>query len=99
MNGTGIPIDTLAQSINAWANDVFPTRTDASMFLKLYGEIAELVEDGASEDEVADVFILFLDYAKRKNIDIEGAILRKMSVNVQRTWEVNELGVMRHVGT
>lgn len=47
-----------------------PQRTDVSMFLKFYGEIAEMIESGGDTDEIADVFILLLDYARRKNIDV-----------------------------
>lgn len=91
-------IDTIALGIKTWADRVFPQRTDASMYLKLYGEIAEMIEadDNHVEGEVADVLILVLDFAKRKNIDIEAAIARKMDINRERSWMMNKLGAFSH---
>lgn len=66
------------------------------MYLKMFKELGELIEDGDLE-EVADILIMVLDFAKRKNMNIAEVILRKMDVNDQRTWEVNHLGVFRHV--
>ena len=61
----------LAIEVEAWANEAFPRRTDSSMFLKLYGEVAELIDAGDDcADEVADVLILVLDYARRKGVEI-----------------------------
>ena len=92
-------MDELATSINMWANSVFPNRTDASMFMKLYGEVAELVDatDDECEGEVADILIMVLDFAKRKNIDITMAVTRKMLINMGRKWEIGPNGTMRHV--
>lgn len=93
-------IDDLALEIETQADQLFPDRTDTSMFLKIYGEVGELIEadDPASvEDEVADLLILLLDFASRRMFPIEKAIRRKMAINAQRNWKVNELGVMQHV--
>ena len=94
-------IDLIAQSIREWADQVFPDRTDASMFLKFFGEANELLDAGddphAVAEEVADLMILLLDYAKRKGVkDITGAILAKMRVNRHREWVVTPSGVMQH---
>lgn len=96
-----IPIESLAADIHAWANEVFPDRTDASMFLKLYGEINELIEAGDNidevADEIADLFILLLDYAYRKGMTwVTQAILKKMRENRKRTWLITTTGVMQH---
>lgn len=93
-------INILALDIWHWANSVFPDRTDASMFMKLYKEIGELLdvsEDGDPSDEIADVLILLLDYGRRKNVNISLAVQRKLRTNKSRTWAVNHLGVMQHV--
>lgn len=93
-----LDINHLALDIKKWADQVFPQRTDASMFLKLYGEIGELA--GAGEDcegEIADVLIMVLDYALRKGVNPSIAIQRKMCINQQRQWLITELGVMQHV--
>jgi hypothetical protein len=91
-------IDTVALGIKGWADRVFPDRTDASMYLKLYGEIAEMIDadDAHVEGEVADVLILILDFAKRKGIDVEAAIARKMKINQDRSWVHNKLGAFSH---
>lgn len=89
-------IDNLALEVQSQADRLFPNRTDSSMFMKLFTEIGELVESG-DEDEYADVMIMLLDYGSRKFFNIERAIRRKMVVNDTREWEVNELGVFRHV--
>lgn len=90
-------IDELASEVTNQADRLFPKRTDASMFLKLYGEIAEMIESKGEADEVADVLIMVLDYAARRGIPIEAAIRAKMLVNEKRTWKINELGVAQHV--
>jgi len=92
-------IDALATRITAQADRLFPNRTDTSMFLKLYGEIAEMIDANPDnvEGEVADVLIMVLDFARRRGISISTAIQRKMAVNDVRKWETNQLGVAKHV--
>jgi NTP pyrophosphatase (non-canonical NTP hydrolase) len=90
-------VNTLAQAIRLQADQLFPHRTDSSMFLKMYGEVAELIDAGADcGDEVADVLIMVLDYALRKGVDVEAAILDKMSINNGRVWKMTAIGTMRH---
>jgi NTP pyrophosphatase (non-canonical NTP hydrolase) len=91
-------INHLARDITDWADATFPNRTDASMFLKLYGEIAEMIEatEVDCEGEIADVLILVLDYAIRKGVNPSLAIQRKLNLNRKRTWTVNQIGVMQH---
>jgi len=70
------------------------------MFLKIYGEVSELItaknKDEKSQ-ELADLMILLLDYADIHEIAIEEAIVNKMKINEARTWAANELGVFQHV--
>lgn len=94
-------IHHLAIDIKAWADEVFPHRTDSAMFLKMYGEIAELIDAGsdhdACADEVADILILVLDYALRKGVNASSAVQRKLAVNRARNWQITSTGVMQHV--
>lgn len=89
-------IDNLALEVQSQADVLFPDRTDASMFLKMYSELGELIDSG-DEEEYADVMIMLLDYGSRKMFRIEHAIRRKMMINMSRTWKRSELGVMKHV--
>jgi hypothetical protein len=89
-------IQQLAEAVHATANELFPARTDNSMYLKLYSETAEVIESKGKEDEVADIFILWLDYAVRKNINIEAAVMKKLAILEQRNWECDG-GVYQHV--
>lgn len=92
-------INMIATCVKNQADRLFPKRTDQSMFLKLYGEVAEMID--ATEPnrggEIADVLIMVLDYAARKGIDIEAEIHHKMAINENRDWATNELGVFQHV--
>lgn len=89
-------IDVLANTVFKWANEAFPDRTDASMFLKMYEEIGEVIRSGGDRLEVADLFILILDYAKRKNVVISEAIGEKLEINRNRDWKLNADGTMSH---
>lgn len=91
----GTSIDNLAMEVQEQADELFPKRTDDSMFKKLFSEIGEMAEN-PSEDEWADVAIMLLDFGGRKMFNMERAIRRKMIINQGRKWvEVN--GVNRHV--
>jgi len=79
------------------ANELFPDRDDRSMFLKMYGELAEMVEDPSGEDEIADALILILDHASRHNINAAHAVLTKLGVNVNREWQKTQSGTYQHV--
>lgn len=91
-------IDNIAEACGQWADQVFPHRTDASMFLKMYGELAELIDAGDDcGDEIADALILILDHARRKGIKPSAAVLAKLNINRQREWEFTNIGTMQHV--
>lgn len=89
-------IDTLGFEVKSVADRLFPNRTDGSMFLKLYEETGEVVRDPSDPGEVADVFILWLDYAKRKGIDIEAEVRRKLAVLENRGWELDSTTNVYH---
>ncbi len=93
-------INFLAREVKHQADKLFPQRTDSSMFLKMYGELGELIGAKTPEErsgELADVMIMLLDYAACHNINIGFAIHTKMAINDARQWAVNELGVFSHV--
>lgn len=92
-------VDALAQEIREWADSVFPDRTDASMWLKVYSEAAETIRSNGDPLEVADLFILLLDYASRKNINLTNAIMTKMAINRERQWQIDQMGTMSHIKT
>jgi NTP pyrophosphatase (non-canonical NTP hydrolase) len=92
------PIDALQNLVFSWAERAFPHRTDASMFLKLYGEVAELIDAGDDcGDEIADLMILLLDYATRKGVLVGPATMRKLEINMTRVWEETAMGTYQHV--
>lgn len=79
------------------ANHLFPDRTDATMFMKLYSEVAEIVDRPGEGSEVADVLIMVLDHASRHGIDAGVEVLLKLGVNLGREWETNPVtGVSQH---
>jgi hypothetical protein len=90
-------IGQLTEEVFNWAEEAFPNRTDPSMFLKMYSEIGEMIDSDGDRLEVADVFILMLDYAKRKKVDITAAVRAKLEINRARDWAVDNNGVMSHV--
>lgn len=91
-------VGQLTEEVYNWAEAVFPNRTDTSMYLKMYGEIAEMIDSDGDANEIADMFILLLDYAKRKKVDVTTAVQRKLNVNRARTWVTDKNGVNSHVG-
>lgn len=84
--------------INQWADRVFPNRTDGSIMLKMFEEFGEFV-GSPNGQEAADVFILLADLCMRNDIDLLKEVHRKMVVNMNREWQINErTGIMKHVG-
>lgn len=90
-------IKTIQDEISAWADEAFPDRPMQSALLKLYEEIGEMVRDIRNPSEHADVYILMLDISKMAGVDVEDAILRKLSVNRSRTWKRTNNGTMQHL--
>lgn len=88
----------LTDQVNDVADSLFPNRSDASILLKLFEELGELVKKPDDPDEHADVFILLLDFASRHGVDVEKAVLSKLSVLPDREWKLNVgTGVMQSV--
>ena len=90
-------IEQLTDRITAWADRVFPQRTQQSALLKMYEEIGELVKNPKSPDEYADICIMLFDLAKMNGVNVAQAIEHKMFVNEHRTWRETETGTMQHL--
>jgi len=90
-------VGALTEAVFDWAESAFPNRNDTSMYLKMYGEIAEMIESDGDADEIADMFILLLDYAKRKKVDIATSVFKKLEINRRRKWATDKNGVNSHV--
>lgn len=97
-NDFAVHIGKLTEEVTQWANQTFPHRTDVSMYLKLYSEIGEMIESDGDPMEIADVFIMLLDYAHRKQVDITSIVRKKLDINRNREWTTDRNGVNRHVG-
>lgn len=80
------------------ADHLFPNRTDTSMFLKMYKEIGELIDNPGNGPEIADVIIMLLDHAERHNINAAHEVLLKLHVNLRRKWYIDPVtGVAQHI--
>lgn len=90
-------VGALTEAVFDWAEATFPNRNDTSMYLKMYGEIAEMIDSDGDADEIADLFILLLDYAKRKKVDVSTAVFKKLEINRKRHWATDKNGVNSHV--
>lgn len=90
-------IEQLTVRIIAWADRVFPQRTQQSALLKMYEEIGELVKNPKSPDEYADICIMLFDLANMNGVNVAQAIEHKMFVNEHRAWRETETGTMQHL--
>lgn len=88
---------TYIQKVNKQVADhLFPDRTTHSMFLKMYGELAELIDNPANGSEMADIAIMLLDHAERNNVNLAHEVMIKLATNLERTWTTNAMGVAQH---
>lgn len=94
-----LTLDSAQARIFRWADRIIPDRTPEDALKKLvYEEIPELLNGGIDDPlEWADVFILILDCAKLRGIDIVQAAHDKMAINEGREWEINKEGLLKHV--
>lgn len=92
-------IRQLQNEIAQWADQLNPDRTALSVIAKMLEELGELIASRRQDDpnELADVFILALDLAHIKNVDITQAVRTKMQINRQRQWRIADNGAMSHV--
>ena len=95
----GSSLQEIQEDILDWANSAHPDRTPESTLLKLFEELGEIVSCPDDASEYADAFIVLLDVAYQNRITggkLEKAINEKMAVNRNRTWRINELGILKH---
>jgi len=97
MHDYNAPIGYVTEAVFTWAEATFPDRDDVSMYLKMYSEIGEMIESGGDDMEIADMFILLLDYAKRKKVDVTTSVMKKLDINRNRAWKIDDNGVASHV--
>lgn len=79
-------LDYVADINYAVANHLFPSRNSSSMFLKMYGEISELVNDPTNCEEAIDAIIMLMDHVTRMGGSVGPAILKKLETNLRREW-------------
>jgi len=96
-NDFNTEVGQLSELVFVWAEKAFPNRNDASMYLKMYSEIGEMIESDGDRLEIADMFILLLDYAVRKKVDITSSVISKLEINRKREWRTDKNGVNSHV--
>lgn len=86
------------QKVNrAVADALFPKRTVASMLLKMYSEVGEIVDAPDDPEEIADVIIMLLDRMDQIGAHAGEEILKKLRKNLERSWQHNEkTGVWNH---
>ena len=94
-------LSELQSAIKNQGDRLFPNRTDANMFLKMYEEIGELIRAGDDSTqvgmEIADLMIMLLDYAARKGVENQAFYIDyKMHRNDEANWqEIN--GVYKRI--
>lgn len=85
------------KELASWVNETFPTKTKESIALHLKEEVDELLKSH-NEEEIADCFMLVLDYANHLNIDILEAAKKKLKICKNRKWhEPDKDNVVRHI--
>ena len=90
-------IKDLQKLVVSWADGQFPDRTIQGCLIKLLEEIAELFAN-PSEEELADVMLLVLDLFHLTKIDPGRALVKKMRINEEREWVIDQkTGVMHHI--
>lgn len=79
-----------------WADQALPERTEAAGFLKLFEELGEVLSNPDDPAEWADVFIMLLDLAARRKINLPQAIMAKLAVLQTRDWVQTSTGTYQH---
>ena len=91
-------VDELQSEITEWADSTFPYRKPHQAWVKLFGEIGEVIDNPTDPSEWADVLIMLLDLAAMHEVtSLDVAVKMKLDVLRGRTWSVNASGVFQHV--
>ena len=88
----------LQKRITEWAEKTFPKRTWDNCFKKLFmEELPEILDKRDDPLEYADLFILLIDMAHMKGVNIADAVRRKVEINEAREWDRDpETGLYSH---
>ncbi len=91
-------------TITAWQDATFGPTTPWLAWLRVAKEIEELEEylcvpgkESKSIEECADVLITLYRVAQELGADLHAEVDRKMAINRDRTWVVDEKGHGQHV--
>jgi NTP pyrophosphatase (non-canonical NTP hydrolase) len=101
----GKTLDQMQSEIGQWGDSVFPKRTSVSVaahFEEEAGEFMAALRSGEreqAEEELADCFILLMQFAHVSGLRLSEVAERKMTVNRARTWrsEPEPAGHTKHV--
>ena len=85
----------------AWAETAFPEATPISCALHLRKEVQELVDELEAngpgvDEEICDCLMLILHAAFRANTDLNAELKRKLEINKNRKWLLNDEGFREH---
>jgi NTP pyrophosphatase (non-canonical NTP hydrolase) len=90
--------------INNWANDVFGKPiSHIQIASRANEEMAELLNslslndnNEKAEEECADVVICLYRLAEEMGFDLNGAVNKKMTINIKREWHTDNNGIGYH---
>lgn len=91
-------LDEYQREVGAWGDATFPKSTADTVFSHLREEFEELAAVAATipenaqydeAEEVADCFILLVQFAHKKGFSLFAVAERKMEVNRARTWKTD----------
>ncbi len=96
-------MDEFVRSKGWYETDSLRKQTPRNIAISLSLEAAEILEHyqwnenakdrEALSGELADVALYLLQLAKLNGIDLEEAIMKKLSMNYKRIWDVEETGL------
>lgn len=90
--------DQFQEAVGRWADQVFPHSTLKSILAHLQEEVEEELNESASPDEAADVLLLLLHYAHKRQFDLFEEAKRKFDINRGRRWSKPDVsGISRHL--
>ena len=82
--------DSESKRVQSARNLAISLNLEASEVLELFQWTEEFENKGQLADELADVALYLLQLASISGIDLEEAILKKLSENANREWDVEK---------
>lgn len=80
-------LDTNSKRPQTFRNLAISLNLEASEVLEHFQWTDALTEKDQLEGELADVFLYLLQLASLAEIDLEEAVMKKLRINYQRTWD------------